>query len=75
MGSRRRLDHLPGEDPHTGTEGIFFAAFTGCEREIRDHADSVQCFTAKAQSSRNTYVATLVERSSQFVMLVRANSE
>jgi hypothetical protein len=49
MGRRRRLDYLPAEDPHTGAEGIFIAAFAGCEREIRDRSDGVQCFAAEAQ--------------------------
>src|ERR671911_2694296 len=49
MGRRGRLDYLPAEDPHTGAEGIFIAAFAGCEREIRDRSDGVQCFAAEAQ--------------------------
>ena len=49
MGRRRRLDYLPGEDPHAGAKGVLFAAFAGREREIRDRADGVQCFAAEAQ--------------------------
>ena len=49
MGRGGRLDPLAGEDPHAGAEGIFFAAFAGREREIRDRADSVQGLAAEAQ--------------------------
>jgi DNA invertase Pin-like site-specific DNA recombinase len=31
---RRRLDHLPGGDPHPGSYGVRRAAFAGREREV-----------------------------------------
>src|SRR5919107_5784399 len=49
MGSRRRREHLPGEDPHTGSQGVFRAASAGREREVGDRTDGVQGLAAEAQ--------------------------
>src|ERR671916_3323625 len=49
MGRSRCLDHLPGEDPYAGAEGIFRAATSGRERHGRDGPDSVQGLAAETQ--------------------------